>query len=168
MYMKALFVGLVVLVSGTVSGEGTLDLWVQENLAREEGLLCKGEAGGDFFLVARVADGLKSGYRIDVTSESGIPRTFVIGWRFQDEAERPLGRATEPKVISSGYTRSGDRVYAEEFVIRDIPIDSVEKVRVIVSLSKYRKSTEAPRSGGAPDLEKVLDCVSRISPRRLM
>jgi hypothetical protein len=138
----------------------SLDEWVQGHLVDGEDLVCEREVNNDYFFVAKREGRIKSGYRIDVTSSSGTPKTFIISWRFQDEKGNYIGLRTEPEVIAKGYVRSGGRMYAEEVAYRDVSLKNVESLNVSIALKKYGAASDAPSANQIRDdeLDRVVQC----------
>lgn len=154
----AVFVALVT-VALAAKNDG-LDEWVQGHLVDGEDLVCEREVNGDYFFVARHEERIKSGYRIDVTSSSGAPKTFIISWRFQDEKGNHIGLGAEPEVVTNGYVRSGGRVYAEEVAYRNVFLKNAKSLHVDIELKKYGAAPDAPSPNQLRDdeLDRVVQC----------
>lgn len=154
----AVFVSLVS-VALAAKNDG-LGEWVQGHLVDGEYLVCEREVDGDYFFVARREERIKSGYRIDVTSSGGPPKTFIVSWRFQDEKGNHVGLGAEPEVVTNGYVRSGGRMYAEEVAYRGVFLKDAKSLHVNIELKKYGAASDAPSANQLRDdeLDRVVQC----------
>lgn len=141
-----------------------LDEWVQSHLVEGEDLVCKREVNGDYFFAARREERIKSGYRIDVTSSSGAPKTFIISWQFQDEKGNYIGLGIEPEVVANGYVRSRSRMYAEEVAYRNVFLKNAKSLHVNIELKKYGITSDAPSLNQLRDneLDRVVQCEASL------
>jgi len=160
---RRLYVAIVstFLVSVTFAkSNNDLQEWVQAHLHHGEELICERAVNNDYFFVARKGDQIKSGYRIDVTSTSGTPDTFVISWRFLDELKNHLGLASDPEIIAQGYKRSGGRMFAEEIAYRSVSLGSSGILHVNIWLKKYDTVANSPvvRHLAEDELEQIFQC----------
>lgn len=155
----------ILLVAGVTlagkSGPGALDTWVSAQLTPGEILACQRKVGDDYFFVATTSSQkVKTGYRLNVTGPSGIPRTFIVSWRFQDGAGSYIGKKVQPEVISSEYRKLGSDMYVEEISYRSLYLSEVSTINVTIALKKYDQSKDAPNSIKEADkeLEQVVQC----------
>lgn len=159
---KSLYTIVIILLIGVAlvaKGDG-VQQWAKEFLGEGEDLICQREVKGDYFFIARSENRVKTGYRLDVTSPSGTPKTFLISWRFQDEKGNYIGLKNEPDVVSQGYHRSDKSMYAEEVAYRDVFLENAKYLHVTISLKKYDEGSKSPSVGQVPDdeLERVVQC----------
>lgn len=124
---------------------GGFDEWVQSNLSESEELLCtKVTKGGDAYFVARSGDMLKVGSLIDVSSETGKPKPFVLSWRISDTEGRSLEVNTPQKDESRAYVHRSESIYAENITYRKIDFSGTDRVSVQVQMRVYSDRSEVP------------------------
>ncbi|MFW5452453.1 hypothetical protein [Thioalkalivibrio sulfidiphilus] len=152
---------LLILMVNTASGADNHHLheWAHDHLLHGEHLICARVVNNDYFFAARSGDRIKSGYRIDVTSSSGPPSTFVISWRFQDEHGNHLGLASDPEIVAQGYKILDERMYAEEITYRPVSLVHAKTLHVSIFLKKF--DTSATSSNLNKFLEHELDEIAQ-------
>lgn len=157
--LPIIFFVLVVSVALGEKSDGLRE-WVQGHLVDGDDLVCEREVDGDYFFVARREDRIKSGYRIDVTSSNGEPKTFIVSWRFQDEKRNYIGLGAEPEIVTNGYVRSGERMYAEEVAYRNVFLKDAKILHANIELKKYGAASDAPSANQLRDdeLDRVVQC----------
>jgi hypothetical protein len=111
----ALVVSLVLAACQSSGQPGdSLDHWVAANSVNEESLVCKHEANGEYFFVARAGDdGLRLGSRLDM-SVYRESHSFTIGWRLMNGRGEYVTAKVKPTVVKNDYVKIGDKAYADD------------------------------------------------------
>jgi hypothetical protein len=122
-----------ILLIGTPGLAQTLiDDWTAQNSGDGEELLCKREVGGEYFFVARVADKLRLGDRLDMTNSTA----FSIGWVFQNEKSKSLAVKVPPVAIKDKLVRSESKSFAENVQYQTVDLKDSSTMAVKVYIKK--------------------------------
>jgi hypothetical protein len=124
MFRQRYFLMAVLILSTSVlrANEGLpfedLNKWVGSRLDPKDQLLCSIQSGLNWFFIARSRDRVKTGALIDVTSEAGDARTFVLSWEFRDGEGSHIGKPKPREVLISRHFEQSGRIFAEEVIYR--------------------------------------------------
>lgn len=143
-----------------VGANSNLDKWASNKVNEGEKLLCKLEHNKDYFLAIKSEDRLKIAYRIDVTSSTSKPQSFILRWQFQNEKDEHIGLNIFPEVISNNYVSQGDKVYAEELSYFHVYLNESQRLKINIGLKRYESSEAVPSAGelNDNDLENINFC----------
>lgn len=143
-----------------VLASSSLDDWVENKTDKDENLLCKLEHNDNYFLASESDGRLKVAYRIDVTSSTNKPKSFILRWEFQNENNEYIGLNVSPEVIDNGYVTQGDKIFAEEVSYRNVFLNDSKRLKINIGLKKYISSDDVPSSRDLNDndLEKISFC----------
>ena len=134
--LLALFGACMPLQGSRAKQSITLDEWVAKHITANERLLCERDVNREYFFIARIGDRVKVGSRVDITGTSRTPKTLISGWLFQNEKDSYLATNTPPTTVKGGYTKDGDRIYAEQIEYQTLYIQGSQKMRVAINIKK--------------------------------
>lgn len=137
-----------------------LNAWVSDKTNGGEKFLCKLEHNEDYFLVVQSGDKLKVVYRLDVTSLTSKPQSFIISWQFKNEKDEFIGLPVLSEDISRGYVSQGNRVYYEALSYMHVYVSDLQHLKINIGLKKYISSDEVPSATDLNDndLEDIKLC----------
>ncbi len=125
--------------------------------------MCQREVNNDRFFVAREGNRVKTGSLLDVTSDEGAPKAFIISWGFTDENNNYLETGTLPQDTGRDYIKSDGRVYAENIAYRELHLNDVKRMKITLELKKYVNQSDAPNDlaelKDRDELERIDLCV---------
>jgi hypothetical protein len=127
---------VVLAASEAFPGSGdSLDQWIGANTPPGEPIICKLDADGEYFFVARAgANRLRLGSRLDMT-EYRDTHSFATIWMLKNERGDFVTAKVTPTVMKSEYVTSGDKTYAESVEYQSVLLGT-EELRVEVAVEK--------------------------------
>ena len=119
-------------------GAATLESWIAANADPSESVICRKEANGEFFFVARAAenDKLRLGSRVDLSAYRPPHFSFSVAWMLRNEDGRSITAKISPTVIRQEYLRAADEAHAESVEYQTINIGWSKVLRVAVAIEK--------------------------------
>jgi len=116
----------------------TLESWIAANADPAEAILCRKEANGEYFFIARAGDSdrLRLGSRVDLSAYRPPNFSISIAWRLRNEDDRSLATNIKPTVLKQDYLPVAGEAHAESVHYQTVNIGWSKRLRVSVAIEK--------------------------------
>lgn len=144
--MKALLLLLCMMIlGGCTSSVRAADwhIWADQFLAPDDVMVCARTNNGDFAFVAVGVNRVLSGYAIDVTHISGVPRSFTARWQYYNAVGHHVQPTASSNTLERRYLEKEDgRVFALLATSRNVDLPEIDGFNARLYLKKHDTSEQ--------------------------